>query len=325
MRHVALRLALVCCSLGLAGRVEAQVTKTFKITGNSTGVGWSFAIIKNGSLYCQGVVPTGTVPNTADCNALTTAFINQLRLRCELADMKYRIDPGPDPCTFTIKQFNHDTLQFWVGAETGNPASGCQVTNNPAGCAFNPLIEEITSPGIAVCFGDGTGAACPCGNQGGPGAGCASAFTGDPSGVQCVPGPMSVGTTLTAGGSNSLGAQADPTTRLVLTANDTTTQPGLFFSGVSVINGGNGVVFGDGLRCCGGSLRRLQLLDLPPQGAGVNCPATGSTSVDLTAVTPGTVLPGVTLCYQYWYRNPNRSHCGLNFNLSSAMTVAWVP
>ena len=180
--------------------------------------------------------------------------------------------------------------------------------------------------GTPVCFGDGTGLACPCSNNGAAGAGCASRFPGDPSGVLCSSTPTNVGTTLTASGSISLAAQADPTTRLVLTANDTTTQPGLFFSGINTIAGGNGTIFGDGLRCCGGSVKRLQLMDLPSQGAGINCPAVGSSTLDLTNVTPGTVSAGQKICYQYWYRNPGpRSLCGFNQNLSNAVSVTWTP
>ena len=179
-------------------------------------------------------------------------------------------------------------------------------------------------PGTPVCFGDGTGTACPCGNSGAAGAGCATRFPGDPAGILCTSASTLVGTTLSASGSISLADQADPTTRLVLTANDTTTQPGLFFSGINTIAGGSGTVFGDGLRCCGGGVRRLELMNLPSQGAGVNCPATGSTTVDLTNVTPGTVSAGVKLCYQYWYRNPGvRSECGTNFNLSNAISITW--
>jgi hypothetical protein len=175
--------------------------------------------------------------------------------------------------------------------------------------------------GVPTCFGDGTGTLCPCGNGSGPGeGGCRTNFPGGGCGAA-----TQTGTLLTASGSTSLGAQADPTTRLVLTANNTTTQPGLFFSGSNTIGGGAGVVFGDGLRCCGQNVIRHQLTDLPPPVGGGNCPANGSTTVNVTSTgTPPTA--GQKKCYQYWYRNPGaRSICGTNFNLSNAISITWQP
>ena len=181
-------------------------------------------------------------------------------------------------------------------------------------------------PGTSICFGDGSGTTCPCSNPGAPGAGCATNFTGDPLAFECQGPYFRVGTTLLALGSNSLAEQSDPASRLVLMALRTTTQPGLFFPGENTIAGGNGTIFGDGLRCCGQSLKRLELMDLPSTGPGIHCPANGSTMLDLTNVTPGTVVAGMKLCYQYWYRNPGiRSLCGSNFNLSNAVSVIWAP
>ena len=180
--------------------------------------------------------------------------------------------------------------------------------------------------GTGACFGDGSSTLCPCGNGCAPGeGGCRTRFPGDPAGVVCPNFPFNLGTLLTASGSTSLSSQGDPTTRLVLTAHDTTTQPGLYFSGNTTIAGGAGVPFGDGLRCCGQGVVRHQLTDLPSTGPGINCPATGSTSVDLTSTGPPT-SPGQKKCYQYWYRNPgSRSLCGNNFNLSNAVSVTWLP
>lgn len=164
----------------------------------------------------------------------------------------------------------------------------------------DPTLNPGT--GVSTCFGDGTAANCPCGNTAALGeGGCRTRFPGDPAGIVCSSVPFNLGTLLTASGSVSLAAQTDPTLRLVLTANNTTTQPGLFFSGVNTIGGGTGVVFGDGLRCCGGGVIRLQLTDLAPTGPGINCPATGSTNVNLVTTGAPTTLPtpGAKRCYQY--------------------------
>jgi hypothetical protein len=134
---------------------EAQVSKRFCINGSSTGAGWSFAIIKNHALYCKGVVTAGTVQDGDGCDKLTQAFVLGMRLKCELADRKFRIEVDPDhPCCFTINDVgNPDDFRFFVGAENEDPASGCEVTNNPAGCSFNPTITEILTADVDAAHG----------------------------------------------------------------------------------------------------------------------------------------------------------------------------
>ena len=93
-------------------------------------------------------------------------------------------------------------------------------------------------------------------------------------------------------------------------------QPGLFFQGSNFINGGNGVVFGDGLRCCGSGVVRLQIV--VPDSSG-----DAATSVDIGLT--GGVAAGDNKCYQYWYRDPAGSPCGANFNLSNSYGINWLP
>ena len=145
------------------------------------------------------------------------------------------------------------------------------------------------SIGTEQCFGDGGGTACPCGNTSANG-GCANA-SGD-------------GCTLDADGSNGGTLNA---------GNAIPSQPGLFFQGNNSIGGGNGIVFGDGLRCCGSGIVRLGVV--LPDG-------TGAASYSNTQASGG-ANAGDTKCYQYWYRNPNGSPCGAGFNLSNAVSITW--
>jgi hypothetical protein len=161
-----------------------------------------------------------------------------------------------------------------------------------------------TEPGTKLCHGAG----CPCGNND------ADANGGCSNGP---PMPAGAGAQLSASGTNSIGNDD-----LVLTADVTTNQPGLMFQGDVTINGGSGVAFGDGLRCCGTNVIRLELID-PPGANGVHTVTT--TQAIIGTSPPGTIAPGVKQCYQWWYRNPGRSLCGANFNLSNAVTVNWVP
>ncbi len=155
----------------------------------------------------------------------------------------------------------------------------------------------LSQSGTPDCFGDGSGTPCPCGNNDGPGAGCRNT-----TGVGCE---------LFASGSNSISNDD-----LVLHAtNALPGQPGLFFQGDGPVNGGNGTVFGDGLRCCGTNVVRLQIVS-PDSNGTVS--STDSISGD------GGVIPGDTRCYQFWYRDPSGGGaCGAGFNLSNSFKVGW--
>ena len=80
------------------------------------------------------------------------------------------------------------------------------------------------------------------------------------------------------------------------------------------INGGAGVTFGDGLRCAGQNVVRLQIVTA--DGAGV----ARSTSA---IAAGGGVSAGQTRRYQWWYRDPLLTVCGSGFNLSNGLRLTW--
>jgi uncharacterized membrane protein len=159
-------------------------------------------------------------------------------------------------------------------------------------------IADLGSGGAtsSFCAGDGTGTACPCGNNGGSGAGCANG-TGH-------------GATLSRTGTASASASSVVLQATGLVPN----QPGLYFQGVNAINGGNGNIFGDGLRCAGGSVVRLQVRT-------ANAGGSSSTSNDIA--TKGGVSSGDVRRYQLWYRDPMSSPCGSGFNLTNGVEITW--
>lgn len=179
-----------------------------------------------------------------------------------------------------------------------------------AGGGFNPtwndasqvehprgfVVEFPTGSGTAYCFGDGLGATCPCGNFGGTDEGCANS--------------SGSGATLTSGGTNS--AMLDD-----LTLQATGMLPGqsaLLFSGT--LNLGNGILFGDGLRCTGGPILRL----------GVKVPdSSGDASWGPGLASASGWSAGDTRSFQAWYRDNSGSPCGFNFNLSNGIEVVYVP
>lgn len=163
------------------------------------------------------------------------------------------------------------------------------------------LCEEADGSIVAICFGDGAGTPCPCGNTGGADGGCANS-TG-------------LGAILSGTGTPSVSAD----TLVLSVTQGKPGQPILFFQGINFINGGNGNIFGDGLRCCGGSVKRLQARIMD---------ATGSVSTTATLSVKGSVTAGSIYCNQGWYRDPSGaggSPCSTFFNLTNGLSVTWAP
>lgn len=93
-------------------------------------------------------------------------------------------------------------------------------------------------------------------------------------------------------------------------------QPGLLFAGVNAVAGGSGVVFGDGLRCAGGAVRRL----------GVRTPdALGAAAWGPGLAQLGGFVAGQTRYFQVWYRDPVNSPCGSGFNLTNGIRLTYAP
>ena len=162
----------------------------------------------------------------------------------------------------------------------------------------NDGVPDECASGASYCSGDGSASTCPCGNPGGTGEGCANG-TGS-------------GALLSSLGSNSVSA-ADFG---LIAANLIPNQPGLYFQGNNAVNGGQGNPFGDGLRCAGGGVIRLQVRFADAGGSS-------QTSIDLVA--KGGVAAGDTKRYQTWYRDPNTSPCGAQFNLSNGVELTFTP
>lgn len=167
-----------------------------------------------------------------------------------------------------------------------------------AGARPDKGVHEFQLVDAYFCRGDGSAAPCPCGNGGQVHRGCANG-SGD-------------GALLTASGSTSL-ASAD----LVLHAdNMLPSNPGLFFQGTNQVAGGAGIAFGDGLRCAGGTVKRIQV-----RISGFDSKA--ATTLDIGA--KGGALAGQTLHYQIWYRDTFTTTCGWYFNTSNGLSLTWQP
>jgi hypothetical protein len=89
------------------------------------------------------------------------------------------------------------------------------------------------------------------------------------------------------------------------------------------------IVFGDGLRCIGGHLKRLYLANASASGALSLPPNTGPSVSARSAALGDTLAPGSLRGYQLYYRDNSASFCpapqGSTFNISNAIEITWQP
>lgn len=154
----------------------------------------------------------------------------------------------------------------------------------------------VETPTIVFCPGDGTGTACPCGNSGSAGNGCANSTN---------PG----GAAMSNSGLASIAADS------LMLVGSGITGPGLFFQGTGTSGGGNGIAFGDGLLCPGGIITRLVIV----------IPVAGMVSYPGPVHAAGGVVAPGTFRYQCWYRDAGFFCTANQFNLSNGTTVTWIP
>lgn len=184
-------------------------------------------------------------------------------------------------------------------ALTSLPTATSSPTSSSCSASDALFLEFASSDtGTPYCFGDGTSTACPCGNAGCAREGCENS--------------SARGAELAASGSSSIGA-LDLT---LFAIGALPGQPGLFFQGENATNAGAGLAFGDGLRCAGGNVIRLQIA--VPDG-------TGEATSTVAVAVQGNVAPGDVRRYQFWYRDPVGSPCGTAFNLSNGLELVWQP
>ncbi len=150
----------------------------------------------------------------------------------------------------------------------------------------------------SLCFGDGSGTACPCSNESSAETGCLNSY--------------GFGSLLSATGGASVGADS-----LTLSATVPGSNTTLFFQGTSAVGGGAGEAFGDGLHCAGGTT--IELISLTAVGGVAQFPRTGDPLVS----EAGYVSAGVTRYYQAWYRNSASFCTESTWNLSNALQVVW--
>jgi Tol biopolymer transport system component len=179
----------------------------------------------------------------------------------------------------------------------------------PGGTVLAPQVfrrDRGPAPIVLSCFGDGSQSACPCANNGLPGHGCEnSSGTG--------------GALLSATGTPSLSGDT-----LVLSASgEKPTALSIVLQG-SDFN--NAVNYGDGLRCAGGTLRRLFVKTAV--GGSIVVPQGVDPTISARSATLGDPISmGATRNYQVYYRDPDPSYCpspqGGTYNITNSVSAVW--
>ncbi|MCY2959431.1 MAG: hypothetical protein NTY35_04635 [Planctomycetota bacterium] len=140
---------------------------------------------------------------------------------------------------------------------------------------------------------------CPCFNFGGPGRGCSNSVEID-GGLLAISGltnPESLAFTVSG---------LPPVSNMI------------FVKGTSSNNGG--AVFGDGVRCVGGSQVRFGSQSAQA-GFGFFPDLAGPTISAVSGTPPGS---GLTAFYQVFYRNPDPTFCpSATFNMTNGVRIVW--
>lgn len=245
---------------------------------------------------------------------------DRARTQCTVTGLA--LDGGGDPYVFGQKwnlsgrpfaaRYDRDGLERWtVERANGGPASEGAALGHVSGDDALTLVLQGNPPVRIVrwqptatqfCFGDGSSAACPCGNASPSGnrEGCTST--------------LGVGGRLVDAGAASVSADT-----LRLHASGVTNTFVTFFQGTSAVAGGFGVAFGDGLRCVGGAQLRIGTRPASENACVYPAGADAPISVQGEVAAPG------TRHYQVLFRNSLAFCTPATFNLTSGVSVEWGP
>ena len=211
---------------------------------------------------------------------------------------------------FTNTSSQH-TLDFTLATSdtSASDAPGaCVVLDNRSRVEVSVIYHYCTGAGVgtALCAGEAAAAVpCPCANFGQDGQGCASSFN--------------------AAGASLAGTGVTSPDTVTLVAN------GEVHNALSIFLQGNaqapGAVFGDGVRCASGALKRLYVKTAV--GGMVSAPGLSEAGIRFLSGSLGDpIANGTTRWYQVYYRDSNASFCsapaGGTFNVTSALAILWL-
>jgi Tol biopolymer transport system component len=239
-------------------------------------------------------VATNLVPN--DTNGVEDIFLRDLVAgTTERASVGILGQQGNGSCHYAALSSNARYVAF--------DSTATNFVLNDGNGERDIFVRDRFTSFHAYCSGDGSLAtACPCGNTGQLGRGCDnSAATGgaalQPTGV------------------------TNPDTVRLNATGELPSALSIFLQGDS--SNASGVVFGDGVRCTAGSLKRLYVKSA--SSGAVSAPQPGDPSITTRSAQLGdTIVPGATRYYQVYYRDPNATFCPpQTFNVTNAVRIGW--
>jgi Tol biopolymer transport system component len=287
---------------------DIAAASTMRVSLSSSGAqgdGWSYSgsLSADGRYVAFASSASDFVPE--DTNFIWDAFVHDC-----LTGITTRVSVSS-----TGEQAEYVDKQIWSTSISGDgryvvfSSGSSNLVPGDTNDAYDVFLRDRAPANTtSFCAGDGTASACPCGNSG-------NAFRG------CQNSASSGGAVLAATGVASLGGD--------------TLQLGSYAElphALSLFIQGNAIIatedFGDGLRCIGGSLKRLYTKNA--SGGVVSAPALGDPSVSARSATLGDPIPlGAMRVYQVYYRDPSPTFCvdpqGSTFNVSNGLQVTWGP
>ncbi len=205
----------------------------------------------------------------------------------------------PDECDLALGNMFDCDLNGIVDA--------CEILANPLlDLDADGNLDECEVAGTPYCFGDGTGAACPCdpGQAGAPGSGCRNS-SGNGARMDAFGNPA---------------VSNDSVTLCVSGLLNTTT--GLFFQGTAQQTGGFGAVRGDGLLCATGMVVRMKIRMGQGGTMALGHAVSGDDPVSVQGLLPAV---GGTRYYQLWFRDPVPFCTSSTFNFTNGVRIVWTP
>jgi len=286
------------------GYVVAGRSSTDAISGDK---GWLLRIGADGQLLWQQILGGLGLESLTDVVASGVEHLAVVGTTWDgqghqaMLTARIRRDGSLESCEELTETFAGVSVASSVVADFGPQVrdSDVQVFTPLAAPLAGPNVEATLCPGVVLpgqgwCFGDGSVTSCPCA-VGYHGAGCSNGIYG--------------GARLFATG---VPDTSNDSLRLHVRESYPNTF-GLLFQGTTTLAGGMGLQLGNGVICVSSDYR------WPAKLASLNGwvdhgPGLGSHPA---------VLPGTTMHYQWWYRDPSAT-CHSNFNFANAWTLTWM-
>lgn len=296
---------------GTISRVDAAGNVTPFAGGAPLATALGFAFPPHGSAFTPALYvadTSGGAIRRVDPAGVITTFVSGLAGPADVAfsrstafgDLLYVSDLGSDD--IKVVDASGNVTVFATGFATDNAGWNGDILFDQFGDALyvadnTRLVRIADDPDLPFCYGNGAHLACPCGNT-----------------APLLARSGCLNSTGLGGRLDTLGSSSLALNDLTFTASQMPSMTYcILFAGTDLVPE---AVTGDGLRCVGGSIIRLGVLQA--NGGGV-----ASWGPGLNATLNW--ASGSTLRFQVWYRDAFVGPCGTHFNVTNAAQITAGP